>query len=360
MQILTVPDDARGQAAVAMAEICRLKALAPDADWSDFAILARNRATLDPIRAWCHRENVRYRLSERENAGRPKFHQTREAHWLLDLLQAKRGRSLHPATLLRWFGQHFGSLTQDNPHLAQLGLFCEELEAVWGELRVPASLIVDELYDFSSEIARTEKDRLNLSTVHAAKGREFRHVVILDGGNWQQSTADERRLYYVGMTRAQETLALCQGFKRSNPFAPRLDGPGITHCPLPNPLPDLHGLARKYQTLSLADVDLSFAGRKPVDDSIHAQLDRLSIGQPLEIFPLESGWGLRLAGEPLTLGRLASKYTLPTTGKIEARVDSIIRRYRDQSKPEFAKLLKSEHWHVLLPSFSWCDSSADG
>jgi ATP-dependent DNA helicase RecQ len=359
VQILMVPDESLGQAAVAMAEICRLKALAPDADWSDFAVLARNRATLDPIRAWCHRENVRYRLSERENSGRPKFHQTREGHWLLDLLQAKRGRSLHPATLLRWFGQHFGSLTQDNPHLAQLGLFCEELEAVWGELRVPASLIVDELYDFSSEIARTEKGRLNLSTVHAAKGREFRHVVILDGGNWQRSTADERRLYYVGMTRAQETLTLCQGVRRANPFSPGLDGPGITRCPLPNPLPDLRALERKYQTLSLADVDLSFAGRKPVDDPIHAQLDRLGIGQPLEIFPLEQGWGLRLPGETVTLGRLANKYTLPTSGKIELRVDSIIRRYRDQSKPEFARSLKNEHWYVLLPSLSWCESATD-
>ena len=161
------------------------------------------------------------------------------------------------------------------------------------------------------------------------------------------------------MTRAQETLALCQGLKRSNPFSPGLDGPGITRCPLPNPLPDLQGLARKYQTLGLADVDLSFAGRKPVDDPIHAQLDRLGIGQPLEIFPLEAGWGLRLPGETRTLGRLASKYTLPTTGKIEVQVDSIIRRYRNQSKPEFARSLKNEHWYVVLPSLSWCESAAD-
>ncbi|MGB4227708.1 MAG: RecQ family ATP-dependent DNA helicase [Candidatus Dechloromonas phosphoritropha] len=358
VQILAVPDDMLGQAAVAMAEISRLKSLAPGADWSDFAILARNRATLDPIRAWCHRENVAYRLADRDNGGRPKFHQTRECHWLLDLLKNKRGRCLHPAALLRWFDQHFGSLTQDNPHLAQLGIFCEELEAVWGDLRVPASLIVDELYDFSADIARSEKGRLNLSTVHAAKGREFRHVLILDGGNWMKSTADERRLYYVGMTRAQETLTLCQGVRRGNPFSPGLDGPGITRCPLPSPLPDLRGLERKYRTLGLADVDLSFAGRKPVNDPLQARLDRIVIGQPLELVPFEQGWGLRVPGETLVLGRLAGKCSLPTTGKIEASVETVVRRHRDQSRPEFASRLKCEHWHVLVPTLTWCEAAS--
>jgi hypothetical protein len=33
-----------------MAEVSRRKFLAPGADWSDFAVLARNRATRHPIR----------------------------------------------------------------------------------------------------------------------------------------------------------------------------------------------------------------------------------------------------------------------------------------------------------------------
>ena len=59
-------------------------------------------------------------------------------------------------------------------------------------MRVPASLIADELHDFSADIARCEKGRLNLVDRACAKGREFRNVLILDGGNWKQSTADER------------------------------------------------------------------------------------------------------------------------------------------------------------------------
>ena len=52
---------------------------------------------------------------------------------------------------------------------------------------------------------------LLLTTAHRAKGLEFDHVVILDG-NWngrnQNEAEEHRRLYYVAMTRARQTLTL--------------------------------------------------------------------------------------------------------------------------------------------------------
>lgn len=248
---------------------------------------------------------------------------------------------------------------EGNPHLAQLGIFCEELEAVWGDLRVPSSLIIDEIYEFSADIAHRQKGHLNLSTVHGAKGREFCHVVLLDGGNWQRPSADERRLYYVGMTRARETLTLCEGFRQRNPFTSALNDVNITHCPLPKPLPSLHGLERKYETLGLASVDLGFAGRKPASDPIHGKLELIEIGQKLEVFPLNNGWGLRLPGKTQALGRLASKYVLPSSGKIEAHVEAVIRRYQEQSSPEFLPQFKNEYWSVLLPALSWLEDDGE-
>jgi ATP-dependent DNA helicase RecQ len=100
VQILGVPADAIGQAVVVMTELNRLKTLDPQGDWSDLAILARNRATLDPIRAWCHLNGVAYRVSEREGGG-PKFHQTREACYLLDLLKRKAHRRVRATVLDR-------------------------------------------------------------------------------------------------------------------------------------------------------------------------------------------------------------------------------------------------------------------
>ena len=355
VHILAVPNDLIGQAAVAMAEMQRLKALAPDSDWSDFAILARNRATLEPIRAWCQRENVGYRLNESDARGGPKFHQTREANWLLDLLRGKAGRCLKPGTLTRWYHARFASLTQDNPRLAQLGLFIDELDGVWGEVGIPASLAIDELYEFSADIALTEKGRLTLSTVHGAKGREFKHVLILDGGNWKKPSDDERRLYYVGMTRAQETLTLCEAVGRSNPFSPGLAGVAIIRSPLPQPLPDCSGLHRRYLSLGLSDVVLGFAGRKPENDPLHACLDRLDYGQGLQLQSIGSGWELRLVEENIVVGRLSGKCTLPAARNIEVRVESIIRRYHHQSKPEYADGDKVDRWYVLVPMLAWTD-----
>ena len=91
-----------------------LKSLNPTSDWSDFAVLASYRATLDPVRAWCHQNNVAYRLSERDSSG-PKIHQPREACRLLDLLRNKPNRRHRAATLSRWFEARFSDAQRANP-----------------------------------------------------------------------------------------------------------------------------------------------------------------------------------------------------------------------------------------------------
>jgi ATP-dependent DNA helicase RecQ len=358
VHILSVPADPIGQAAVAMAEMQRLKSLAGDGDWSDFAILARNRATLEPIRAWCHRENVGYRLHESDAKGGPKFHQTREANWLLDLLRNKPGRCLKPGTLQRWFAARFASHHQDNPRLAQLGLFIEELDGIWDDVGIPASLASEALYEFSGDIGVREKGRLTLSTVHGAKGREFRHVLMLDGGDWKKPTDDERRLYYVGMTRARETLSLCQADRQPNPFTTTLAGPAILRSPLPQPLPDSSGLDRRYLSLSLSDVVLSFAGQKAASNPLHAVLDRLDYGQPLHLIPVANSWELRLPEQNLVVGRLSGKFVMPAGSHIEASVGAVIRRYHHQSTPEYADRDQVEHWHVVLPLMMWTEDKS--
>jgi DNA helicase-2/ATP-dependent DNA helicase PcrA len=68
-------------------------------------------------------------------------------------------------------------------------------------------------------------DRISLLTLHAAKGLEFPVVFIvgLEDGilplRWGASTteselAEERRLFYVGMTRAEDRLFLTRAQKR--------------------------------------------------------------------------------------------------------------------------------------------------
>ena len=58
--------------------------------------------------------------------------------------------------------------------------------------------------------ARRRQTGLLLLTAHRAKGLEFDHVAVLDGG-WNRRDRHEdrdapRRLYYVAMTRARQSL----------------------------------------------------------------------------------------------------------------------------------------------------------
>jgi superfamily I DNA/RNA helicase len=79
--------------------------------------------------------------------------------------------------------------------------------------------------------AELQQDAVTLITVHSCKGLEFRHVYVvgLEEGLFpharskEENTLDEeRRLFYVAMTRAQETLTLscCLGRKKYGQVLP--------------------------------------------------------------------------------------------------------------------------------------------
>ncbi|HNM65841.1 MAG TPA: ATP-binding domain-containing protein [Accumulibacter sp.] len=115
--------------------------------------------------------------------------------------------------------------------------FIDKVEASRGDSPLPASLACEALHELGNEARHAERGRLTLSTVHGAKGREFRHVVILDGGNWRQADEEERRLYYVAMRRergrrwrsARPTATATLSRRRSPPLSS-----GATPCRRPS------------------------------------------------------------------------------------------------------------------------------
>jgi superfamily I DNA/RNA helicase len=74
-------------------------------------------------------------------------------------------------------------------------------------------------------------NRISLLTLHAAKGLEFPVVFIVgcvDGllpMQWAEETDEERRLFFVGISRAQNHLYLSHAVRRGapSPFLKTLD-----------------------------------------------------------------------------------------------------------------------------------------
>ena len=172
----------------------------------------------------------------------------------------------------------------------------------------PASHIIEWLAEWSHEIRRRQRAML-LVTAHGAKGLEFDHVVILDGG-WDKAAKnmdEERRLYYVAMTRARKTLTL-MSLGRSNPLQEALRGNASVIEREPVTLSnEREKIRRRHKRLKLEEVFISFAAYKPAGHSLHRSISKLSHGDALKTRVAKGRWEL-LDSSGGVVGQLAGKF----------------------------------------------------
>ena len=215
----------------------------------------------------------------------------------------------------------------------------------YGHCQLAPATLIDWLYDYARELRQQPRPGLFIGTVHAAKGLEFRHVVVLDGG-WRSDSAqheDERRLYYVAMTRAEETLTLCE-FAPGQPLLDALRHDLRTQtCDLAaDPELDV-----RYQTLGMPDVDLSFAGRQPPGAPIHAATRRLEAGDPLSLRVDRERYAI-LDRDGVVVGRTSKNFRLEV--EIEhCEVAAILTRYAEDSDPAYLSSLRCPQWELVVP-----------
>lgn len=343
VQVLQVGESGLAQAASIMGELRRLAVLDPGWDWARAAVIGRDWKSLEPVRAYCELHGIPVQMADEEAAH---CWQLRETRRLLASLRAQEGQLTTAAALRELVGvQGVGAWWQ------VLGEAVEQYGLETDGVELPREHFIEWLADWGREFRRRQTGLL-LLTAHRAKGLEFDHVAVLDG-NWQRTGANEdvdasRRLYYVAMTRARQTLALAD-MKLGNPCLARLqDDASLLRRSLPAPAMPLQ-LGRRYQRLSPKDVDLSFAGRHAPSNSVQASIAALSAGAEIELRQAGERWELS-DRQGRVVGRLARGYAPPHGMRwVAARVHAVIVRRRKDADPAFVDSLRCEEWEVILP-----------
>jgi len=181
-------------------------------------------------------------------------------------------------------------------------------------------------------------------TAHAAKGLEFDHVIVMDCADWRWDHEDDRRLLYVAMTRARQTLTLMRAEGGRNPYLVDLGTVGGVQDVLPAVRPQHRAdLERRYVMLGAASMDIGFAGRQPPSHPIHRAIAGLRCGDPVE---LRGRFVHSISGQ--ILGRLAASVDeLPLQGGAAAVV-SLMVRTRSQTPEKYWPSLKTDQWETPL------------
>ena len=297
VQLLPAGRDPVVQAQVVMGELFRLESLDSKWNWSRCAVIARNWRYLAPVHAFCEAHGIPAQMADERI---PSFWRLRETRAFVAWLRAREPRVVDGGALREWAGARPSDPWHD---LLRQAIDEHALETGGGEM--PVDHVVEWLADWGRDVRRRQHGLL-LLTAHRAKGLEFDHVAVLDGG-WDRRDPDEdpdapRRLYYVAMTRARQTLALAR-FDGPHPLQETLiDHPSVARREPVTPPAASPELLYRHVRPGLQDVDLGFAGRKEEDDPIHGAIAALSPGDPLCARPTDQGT-LAVAGQVRHGGR---------------------------------------------------------
>ncbi|HPE71368.1 MAG TPA: RecQ family ATP-dependent DNA helicase [Candidatus Competibacter sp.] len=346
VQILSAGMDSIAQAVATMIELQRLATLDPNWDWSRTAVIAREWKFLEPIRSYCELNGIPVQMADEDTT---QFWRLREIQSLVEWLRTKAPRLVDAGAIERWLDER-----PNGPWWGLLREAIQEYALETGGAELPVGHLTEWLAEWGREVRRRQTG-LMLLTAHRAKGLEFDHVAVLDGG-WNKIGHNEdpdapRRLYYVAMTRAKKTLLLAR-FDRGHPLLDALPAnssllrrPSI-ELPAPSP-----ALTHRHQRPTLKDIDIGFAGRHAPMHGVHRAITALVAGDALTLFWQQEHKRWLLAdGQGNTVGRLARAFTPPSGMRcVEARVIAILIRRKEDAEPEYQASVRCDRWEVVVP-----------
>jgi ATP-dependent DNA helicase RecQ len=327
-----------------MTELQRLSRLEPNWSWTRAAVIAREWKYLEPVRAYCELNSIAAQMADEEL---PNFWRLRETQALIDWIRGLGRKLVSASGVAEWLAAQ-----PPSPWITLLQEAAADYGLETGGSELPHEHFFEWLAEWGREVRRRQTG-LMLLTAHRAKGLEFDHVAVLDGG-WGQASRGEdpdapRRLFYVAMTRAKRTLTLAR-FDRGHalidalPESAAILRRAATQLPAPP-----KALARQHARLRLADVDLGFAGRIESHKPVHRAIASLTAGSALRLERERERWVLR-DDKGVVVGRLAASYVPPQGMEcVSARVAAVVVWRAADSDATFQALLKSDRWEVVVP-----------
>ena len=343
------------QADVVVDELCGHRERAADWNPASYAVLARTHEALAAVRHACEKREIPVRWILKSDAV-PPLRNIREISKFLTQLSDRRCEALEPRDLRSWIQAH------GDWH----GVLDRILDAWIDEVGKNASSAGAALEFFYEALTEERFGAglgygVQLSTIHAAKGTEFRHVYLLDGG-WRppetkKQAEEERRTLYVAMTRAMETLTVFRKEDECGTY-PEPMPPGVARSKR-SAAGDVElqsGARRVFSTLGMAEVFLSYAGQKPPDHPVHQALAELHPVARLEA--IEKGGHVVLTNlRGLKVARLAERVCDQWRRRLsrieEIRVIAMVQRYQAQEKDDYRDRCRCARWEVPIVEVEW-------
>jgi ATP-dependent DNA helicase RecQ len=350
VQVVSVRDPLH-QADYVKSEIDRIRHLDPNVKWDDFAVLSRTKAPLASVRSLLEEGGYPQRITA--DTGFP-LHRIREIQSYLAWL-AKREKEAQRASELKTGLLRVRDCGEVNVWCQLIDTFlCAYREETADSIQ-PVTWAIDRLYEFLAEKSREKVlgQGIFLSTIHSAKGMEFPHVFVLDG-DWRHCVdnarwEEERRVMYVGMTRAEETLRLLRISKMPNPFLKEIRGDCVMPFAYQRGDEERERIDKTYEMLSLSEIYLDYAGSFPQTHSIHRNLAEIETGEWVCFSRKNDKVEIRNQDGKI-LGRLskegADKWRDRLDHILAVRVFAMLQRNRDDPDEPFHKRIKTDQWEI--------------
>ncbi|MCA8955008.1 MAG: RecQ family ATP-dependent DNA helicase [Planctomycetes bacterium] len=361
VQILEIPGIA-GQAPVVLRELRRLWACDAKITPERCAVLSPTRALLDPVRAVLEQEGipVRYRVTADKSYSLFRLREVQEFLSAVDAAPVPVDTEVLNDLLAR--------LRSRFPRECNVALVAQTTEDFLDEYRGYPDL-GSQLREFFGEVLLEQRRErvigsgVMLGTVHGSKGAEYDHVILLDGG-WRgrnhDSPEQRRRLYYVGMTRARETLTLMHCRPGGAPWIATFRGASFHRSRVEVATSTGSAPQLRCELLSQADIALSFAGRVSHHAEIERALEDVATGDRLNMVVNDGGVFLETAGGVRVgaLSKAAARRWRPRAEQVrEVRVAAILVRHRSDEADGFRVRLRRDAWQVVVPEICSCEHS---